>query len=50
MTSIQDADLIIVLDDGKIDGLGTHEELLQSNQIYQEVYESQEKGFGEHVE
>ena len=50
VTSIQDADLIIVLDDGKIDGLGTHEELLQNNQIYQEVYESQEKGFGEHVE
>lgn len=50
VTSIQDADLIIVLDDGKIDGLGTHEELLENNQIYQEVYESQEKGFGEHVE
>ena len=50
VTSIQDADLIIVLDDGKINGLGTHEELLANNQIYQEVYESQEKGFGEHVD
>lgn len=50
ITSIQDADMIIVLDDGKINGLGTHEELLQSNQIYQEVYQSQGKGFGEHGE
>lgn len=50
ITSIQDADIIIVLDDGKINGLGTHEELLQSNQIYQEVYQSQGKGFGEHGE
>lgn len=50
VTSIQDADVIIVLDDGKINGLGTHEELLRNNQIYQEVYESQEKGFGEHAE
>lgn len=44
ISSIQDADRIIVLDEGKIHGVGTHEELLQSNQIYQEVYESQVKG------
>lgn len=44
ISSIQDANRIIVLNDGRIDGFGTHEELLQSNQIYQEVYESQVKG------
>ncbi|KLO74570.1 ABC transporter ATP-binding protein [Enterococcus cecorum] len=44
VSSIQDADKIIVLDEGKINGIGTHEELLANNQIYQEVYESQVKG------
>lgn len=44
ITSIQDADQIIVLDDGKIKGIGTHEELLHTNDIYKEVYESQMKG------
>ncbi len=44
VTSVQDADRIIVLNDGKIDAVGTHEELLSSNQIYREVYESQQKG------
>ena len=44
VSSIQDADKIIVLDEGKINGIGTHEELLVNNQIYQEVYESQVKG------
>jgi ATP-binding cassette subfamily B protein len=44
ISSIQDADRIIVLNDGKIDGFGTHDELLSSNQIYREVYESQVKG------
>lgn len=44
ISSIQDADKIIVLDEGKINGIGTHEELLANNQIYQEVYESQVKG------
>ena len=39
-----DADKIIVLNDGKIDGIGTSEELLKTNQIYKEVYESQMKG------
>lgn len=46
VSSIQDADRIIVLDDGKINGIGTHEELLAENQIYQEVFDSQQKGFG----
>ncbi len=44
ISSVQDADKIIVLDDGKIDGYGTHEELLATNEIYQEVYESQQQG------
>lgn len=44
INSIQDADRIIVLDEGRIDGIGTHEELLATNEIYREVYESQVKG------
>mgnify|MGYP000860833843 CR=1 FL=1 len=44
ISSVQDADKIIVLDDGKVDGFGTHEELLENNLIYREVYESQQKG------
>ncbi|ALB45523.1 ABC transporter ATP-binding protein [Clostridium beijerinckii] len=44
ISSVQDADKIVVLNDGKIDGFGTHEELLKSNEIYSEVYESQMKG------
>lgn len=44
ISSVQDADMILVLNNGKIDGLGTHEELLQSNEIYREVFESQQKG------
>lgn len=44
ISSIEDADRIIVLNDGKIDGIGSHEELLQSNTIYQEIYETQVKG------
>ena len=44
ISSIQDSDRIIVLNEGKIDGIGTHEELLASNIIYKEVYESQVKG------
>ena len=47
ISSVQDADKIIVLDDGKIDGFGSHEELLQSNAIYKEVFESQQKGGSE---
>lgn len=44
VTSLMDADLILVLDEGKLNGMGTHEELLQSNEIYREVYQSQQKG------
>ena len=44
ISSVEDADKIIVLDNGKIDGIGTHEELLNSNEIYKDVYYSQMKG------
>lgn len=44
ISSIEDSDKIIVMDNGKIDGIGTHIELLESNSIYQEVYDSQVKG------
>ena len=47
VSSIEDADQIIVLDDGKINGIGTSEELLKTNEIYREVYESQMKGGNE---
>ncbi|MGN0634141.1 MAG: ABC transporter ATP-binding protein [Oscillospiraceae bacterium] len=47
ISSIQDADRIIVLDGGKINGVGTHAELLESNEIYKEVYYSQNKENGE---
>ena len=47
ISSVQDADRILVLDDGRINGLGTHEELLKTNQIYQEVYNSQTQGSGD---
>ncbi len=50
ISSIQDADKIVVLDGGRINGVGTHEELLATNQIYQEVYYSQQqqKGGAQH--
>lgn len=44
ISSVEDADMIIVLDDGKINGIGTHDELLKTNAIYNEVYTSQTKG------
>ena len=47
ISSVQDADRILVLDNGRIDGLGTHEELLATNKIYQEVYTSQTQGGGD---
>ena len=43
ISSVQDADRIIVMDGGRIDAVGTHEELLKTNKIYQEVYDSQQK-------
>lgn len=44
ISSVQDADKIIVLDDGKINAIGTHDQLLKSCSVYREVYESQNKG------
>ncbi len=47
ISSVQDADRIIVMEEGRIDGFGTHEELLAENEIYREVYESQTQGGGD---
>ena len=47
ISSVEDADKIIVLDGGRVNGFGTHEELLKNNEIYREVYESQVKGGGQ---
>ena len=44
ISSVEDCDKIIVMDDGKISAVGTHEELLKTNEIYKEVYDSQQKG------
>lgn len=44
INSVMDADLIIVMDDGHINGIGTHQELMSTNSIYREVYESQQEG------
>lgn len=44
VSSIQDADMILILDDGKINEIGTHKELIEHNEIYKEIYESQQKG------
>ncbi|MBR4767999.1 MAG: ABC transporter ATP-binding protein, partial [Lachnospiraceae bacterium] len=47
ISSVQDADMIVVLESGRINDVGTHEELLKRNEIYQEVYYSQQKGGSE---
>ena len=47
ISSVQDADRIIVMEEGKVHGFGTHEELLENNEIYREVYESQTQGGGD---
>ena len=47
ISSVEHADRILVLDDGKIDGFGTHENLLETNAIYREIYESQIQGGGD---
>ena len=44
ISSVKDSDKIIVMDDGEIKGTGTHDELLKSNEIYQEIYQTQQKG------
>ena len=47
ISSVRDADQIIILENGAIGGIGTHEELLASNPIYQEIYKSQQEGVQE---
>ena len=44
VASVQDADIIVILDNGQVAAVGKHDELLQASQIYREVYESQKKG------
>ena len=47
ISSVMDADRIIVMEDGQIDGFDTHENLLKNNKIYKEVYDSQMQGGGD---
>ena len=47
ISSVQDADRIIVMEEGRVNGFGTHKELLENNEIYREVYESQTQGGGD---
>ena len=44
VASVQDADMIIILDNGQVSAVGTHEELMRTSSIYQEVFYSQQKG------
>lgn len=48
ISSVEDADVILVMDSGRVSAVGTHEELLRSSEIYREVYESQQKGGASH--
>ena len=50
INSVQDADRILVLDEGRVSGFGTHEELLKSNEIYRSIYESQTRGGDDHAD
>ena len=47
ISSVQDADRILVLEDGRVSGFDTHERLLETNQIYREIYEAQSQGGGD---
>ena len=47
ISSVEDADHIIVLNEGQVNGYGTHEELLKNNEIYRDIYELQKKGADE---
>ena len=47
ISSVQNADRILVLDEGSISGFGTHEQLLQNNEIYRDIYETQTQGGGD---
>ena len=47
ISSVEHADRIIVMNEGQVDGFGTHEELLENNEIYREVYEAQTSGSGD---
>ena len=47
ISSVQDADVILVMDDGHINGMGTHEELLKTNAIYKEIYDLQNRAGGD---
>ena len=50
VSSVQDADRIIIMENGSINAIGTHEELLKTNEIYREVYTSQNKAGDQDVE
>ena len=47
ISSVQDADMIVVMENGQIDGVGTHEQLLENNEIYRDIYTSQTSGGGD---